>query len=113
MNSGDFTARSTISRGCGSNCRRPVPERRRGLYPQLDLPQPDLAPVGVDRSRAETVVAPLADDANRRLGSTRGLHLLRGTHDVDGLVVRAVDGAHSSILSEIRAAERAAETVLN
>ena len=45
-------------------------------------------------------------------GATRGLHLLRGTHDLDGLVTPALDGAHSSVLSEIRAAERAAETVL-
>src|SRR5664279_2456096 len=31
--------------------------------PRFDPRQPDLAPVGVDRSRAETVVAPLAGDA--------------------------------------------------
>jgi hypothetical protein len=46
-------------------------------------------------------------------GATRGLHLLPGTHDLDGLVTRVLDGAHSSIFSEIRAAERAASAVLS
>jgi hypothetical protein len=45
-------------------------------------------------------------------GATRGLHLLPSTHDLDGLVTRALDGAHSSILSEIRAAEHAASAAL-
>jgi hypothetical protein len=46
-------------------------------------------------------------------GATRGLHVLPGTRNLDGLVTRALDGAHSSILSEIRAAERAAKAVLS
>ena len=45
-------------------------------------------------------------------GATRGLHLLPGTHDLDGLVTRALDGAHTSILGEIRAAEQAAKHTL-
>lgn len=46
-------------------------------------------------------------------GATRGLHLLRGTHDLRGLVTRALDGAHANVLREIRAAEREARTVLS
>lgn len=44
-------------------------------------------------------------------GATRGLHLLR-VHELDRLAACAVDGAHTTVLREIRAAEHDARAAL-